>query len=109
FKEKLNERESWYLKLAIAIKTKTKDISYRVLRAVRLKKSKLQKHCITQTQPRLSSSNLAPSSDAGLALSTVQEDMVVPVCSGMCCVRIFLQLSFDGVWAVTCCHLDMRV
>ncbi|GBL94876.1 hypothetical protein AVEN_197550-1 [Araneus ventricosus] len=31
--------------------------------------------------------------------------MLVPVCSGIHFVRNSFQLSFDGFWAVTCCHL----
>ncbi|GBM91840.1 hypothetical protein AVEN_107500-1 [Araneus ventricosus] len=58
-------------------------------------------------QPR-PSSDLAPGSDTGLALSTVQEELVVPVCSEMHFVQIYLQLSFDSVWAVTCCHLGVH-
>ncbi|GBN85168.1 hypothetical protein AVEN_168079-1 [Araneus ventricosus] len=45
----------------------------------------------------------------GLALSTVQKDMVVPICSGIHFVRNSIQLSFNGVWAFTCCHLGIRV
>ncbi|GBN45645.1 hypothetical protein AVEN_272446-1 [Araneus ventricosus] len=58
-------------------------------------------------QPR-PSSDLAPGSDTDITLSTVQEELVVPVCSGTHFVQFSLQLSFDGVWAVTCCHLGVR-
>ncbi|GBM33483.1 hypothetical protein AVEN_55799-1 [Araneus ventricosus] len=86
--------------LAIASKTKCKDISDRELRAVRLKKSS---HKVIAWPHTYSHARLR------ILLQAATQVLRSRLCRKMWWSPFVLEctslkLSFDGVWAVTCCH-----